>query len=283
MKGIVLITGASGFLGDHLCRHFTQQGWEVRPLVRKPETYPGAFRFDLGGSIDESAFNGRIEALIHCAYEMDPKNLKASATINVEGARRLLELSKRHQVRRFVFVSSLAATDEAESFYGRSKLQIERLLDPERDLIIRPGMIIGSGGLFQRIRESIRKYRIVPLFYGGNQQVQTIWIGDLCSAIEKMIIQELSGVFAVAEPDPIPIRDFYQGVASLEGKKCLFISLPGTAALNLLRLSERLGIRLPITSENLLGLRHLQSFDVRRSLENISFKPRRFKESISLL
>jgi uncharacterized protein YbjT (DUF2867 family) len=38
----VLVTGASGFVGSHLCRALDQAGYRVRAMTRQPDRYAGA-------------------------------------------------------------------------------------------------------------------------------------------------------------------------------------------------------------------------------------------------
>jgi dihydroflavonol-4-reductase len=37
MKGTVLLTGGTGFVGSHLAEEMVRAGWRVRALVRKPD------------------------------------------------------------------------------------------------------------------------------------------------------------------------------------------------------------------------------------------------------
>jgi nucleoside-diphosphate-sugar epimerase len=60
----------------------------------------------------------------------------------VEGTKRLLEASRRAGVKTFLFVSSVAAAPDAPNQYARTKDAAEKLLDPARDLVVRPGTIL---------------------------------------------------------------------------------------------------------------------------------------------
>src|SRR6266487_3942886 len=77
-RGVILVTGANGFLGRHCCEAFTAAGFAVRALVRRPEASRdlrsvapgGIFHCDLPAGIDECAFQGEVRAIIHCAHAM---------------------------------------------------------------------------------------------------------------------------------------------------------------------------------------------------------------------
>lgn len=284
----VLISGATGFLGRALCQYFDAKGYQVSALVRdfnKAESLReyakgGIYRCALPDDIDVTAFEGELEALIHCAYANQAKDRVEAEAINIRGSEELLRLARAHDIQRFVFISSLSAHEKAESFYGQSKLSIERLLDPQRDLIIQPGLIMGQGGLFKRMQNSLKRLPVVPLFYGGRQAFQTICVAELCEAIEHGISKDLVGVYKVALNDPIPIRVFYENLAATVGKKCHFVRLPGQMSLRLLRCCETMGLNLPVTSENLLGLKQMQVVETTNDLAQLGIKPMPFAQAV---
>jgi len=184
MKAVV-VTGATGSLGRPLCARLARGGWEVRALVRDPARVPGmrAGRCDLPDVIDESLLPGAF-ALVHCAYATRETDQERARRVNEDGMRRLLEASRRAGIPRFVFISSVVAHPEAPNYYGRSKASLERLLDPQRDLVVRPGTIIAREGqsIFQQMRDAAERTHVLPVFGGGKQPLQTVHIDDVCEA-----------------------------------------------------------------------------------------------------
>lgn len=282
-NGVVLVTGAGGFLGRYLCKFLADRGHTVRALVRnleEPSELPefareGIYKCDLPSSIDRRAFDGDIAAVIHCAFYTGADQKGDDYRTNIEGSEALVKLTRSCTTAPFVFISSLSAHESTESNYGKHKWQVENMLDLQADLIIRPGLIVGDGGLFARMRHSIRRAPFVPLFYGGKQQIQIIRIMDLCRAIQKGINNELRGRYSVAANPPYPISDFYHELARLENKTCRQVLLPGAFSLAILRLFEALGFKLPISSENLLGLKHMRLADTTHDLECLGIAPSR--------
>jgi nucleoside-diphosphate-sugar epimerase len=278
---LILVTGATGFLGSALCRHFDARGYVVRALVRDPgkaqaltpHAKGGVYQCSLPDGIDAGAFEGEIGAVIHCAWTHPVPDRETAQAINIEGSRCLLELSRGAGAHRFVFVSTLSAHEEAESLYGQSKLSFEGMLDHDPDLIVRPGLVVGNGGLFARMRNSLDRLPLVPLFYGGRQQIQFIHVEDLCEAFQSAVEKDLTGKLDVAVNEPIDIRRFYRAVASDLGKECRFVRLPGSASYWLLRLFESARISLPVSSENLLGLKRMRVFDTTSDLAHLGIEP----------
>jgi nucleoside-diphosphate-sugar epimerase len=282
---IVLITGANGFLGEVCCRKFTEAGYVVRALARNPDRARdlaapgGVFRCDLPEGIDEAAFQGRIGAVVHCAYTMAASTPKEARRVNVEGTEAILRLARRAGARRTVFVSSLSAHAEAESVYGRTKLELERLFTTPADTIVKPGTIIGDGGVFARTREMLGRLPVVPLFY-GDRRLQTIWVEDAADGIVEAVRRDLAGTFVLAHAEAAGLRDFYNGIGGLDGRRPRLVPFPGGLALALVSLAEKAGLRLPIHSDNLLGLKHLRYFDPSADLARLGLRPLSFAESL---
>jgi nucleoside-diphosphate-sugar epimerase len=283
----VAVTGAGGFVGRHLCRHFLARGCTVRGLVRDPgraaHLEPGVelFECDLPDRIDAAGFDG-VEVLIHCAYTSRFVSLAEARRVNEDGSARVLAASREAGVKRFVFVSSTSAHPQARSYYGKSKLAVEGRLDPTRDLIIRPGLVLGAdGGLFQRLVASLRRSGVLPLFGGGRQPVQTVHIDDLCVAMERAVERRLTGPYVVAEPRGLPLRELLQLTAQKLGRRAIPVPLPASPVLACLRITEALRIPLPISSENVLGALSLREQPSADDLKAIGIVLRTAEESLN--
>ncbi len=283
----VLISGASGFLGRRLCEHYRRRGAAVRGLVRRPGADPASppgidlFRCDLPDEIDETAFRCS-DVLIHCAYATGDVSRDEARRVNELGTRRLYELARQAGVGRFVFISSTGASPEAESYYGRSKYRLEQEMDPAADLIVRSGLIIGPGpgGLFHHMRQSLARLPVVPIFDGGRQILQTIHVDDLCRAVELAISRHLTGVLAVAEPEGLRMRQFLGKLAAGLGRRCLLVPLPLGVTLKAVRLFEKLRVPLPLSSENLLGLKQMRRVPSAADLGRIGLDVRTAEQSL---
>ncbi|MGZ4033246.1 MAG: NAD-dependent epimerase/dehydratase family protein [Bacteroidia bacterium] len=283
-KPTIIITGANGFIGECLVKHFHDFGWKIKALVHKiPVEKIDNVEYSLYNieeKISEELFSN-VDYLAHCAYLRFEKDHRADE-LNIEGTKELISLCKKNNVK-MLFLSSFSAHPEAESHYGKTKLACEKLFDLSKDIILKTGFVIGKKGLSGEIINRINNSGYFPLVGGGKQPIQTIYINDLCFVIEKTLLENRFGLFNVAEPDAISMKEFYLEIANQLNKKIIFIPIPTLVLLSICKLGELLKIKLPVSSESVLGLKHLIKFDTKADLNKLGLTLKNYKESLKAL
>lgn len=279
----IAITGANGFIGSNLVDFFIHKGWSVSALARQEEgsnKNADFIYFDLTKELDSINFDN-VSYLIHCAY-IRHENHSRSEQLNIRGSKKLFDLCRK-SCTKIIFLSSISALQNAKTHYGKQKFYIEQLLDHNKDVIIRPGLVIGNGGLIKEMKDFIVKWKMVPLIDGGEQPIQSVHIDDLITAIYTCIQKELSGTFSIAEPDAVKYKDFYTSIFTGLGMKPRFIPIPyfilylGTLLLN------TIGIPSPISKESLLNVKNLKKIETNHSLETLGLKVSDYKSSLQSL
>ncbi len=285
----IAITGATGLIGRALCESLSRRGHHIRALARRGDDQLAAlphvkvYQFDLPHHIDDQSLRG-CDAIIHAAYVTRYRSLEQARLINETGTQRLVEAARSAGVPRFIFVSSTSSHRDARSFYGQSKYRIEQSLNPDRDLVIRPGLVLSSaGGLFVRMTSGNKRQWFVPDFQGGRQPMQTIHIDDLCEGFGLAVEGKAVGALTLASPERTTAREFYTAVAERLAWRVRFIPIPVGAALVALRAAEALHIRLPVSSDNLLGLINIRYWDTEPDLRRIGLHVRPLRESLAAL
>lgn len=257
----VLITGASGFVGRHLCELLTGQGYEVRGTIRTAPAEVGPLAWelvgtgDIGGDVDWAPVLEGVDYVVHLAgrvhvmneKEQDP--LTAFRRINVKGTEALMKGAGAHGVKRFVFVSTIkvhgdgtesAPYTSADSLappdpYGQSKLEAEDAVERlGKDFgiettIIRPPLVYGPGvgGNFIRLLGLVA--RGVPLPFGSIDNSRSlVYVGNLCDLIHKCLSNPSAAGkrFLVSDNVDLSTKQLVQGMAAAMSRPSRLLPVP---------------------------------------------------------
>lgn len=128
----IALTGGTGFVGQAVLDVLARAERPARALARSvPERADARIEWVPGSLSDRAALDRLVEdaeAVIHIAgltTSTDPADFEAP---NVTGTLELVEAAKAAGVKRFVFVSSLAAREPGLSAYGASKARAETIV-----------------------------------------------------------------------------------------------------------------------------------------------------------
>jgi len=153
--------------------------------------------------------------------------------------------------------------------YGRQKLAVEYLFDTKKDISLRPGLIIGNGGIVKQMVTFMRSKHVVPLVGGGRQPLQSIAVDDLVMCIQRALSTSAHGVLTVAHPDVFTYKTFYQTLSRVFSIKTIFIPVPLWLLLTVARLIRIAHLPVGFTEENVLGLKQLRSVDTEHDLATL--------------
>ncbi len=190
----IVVTGASGYLGQHLIELLANKGYQVVALVREPEKLlkkgVEASYYDLKSSakLPAEVFSNAA-AVVHAAVNINDSPL--SEQMEIEAAQRLVEQASRAGVGRLVFISSYVANPDGLSRYARVKWAIEQVFKNVGGTVVRPGVVYGDSaganrGLFALLDRWAKSAPFLPGFVPP-LWVRTIHIHDLCDVILNSI------------------------------------------------------------------------------------------------
>jgi nucleoside-diphosphate-sugar epimerase len=255
----VLVTGANGFIGRHLGRTLEAGGCRTVGVSRNAtqiDGYSKVHRASLGDSLEPLFEQEPFDAVVHCANYAGPGEFQR----NVDGTSLWLEQASEHGVGLQVFLSSVSANAQALSDYGAAKFALEKRFLDANQVVLRLGLVIGAGGMFEKIRKPLGELRFVPLLDNGIPLVYVIGVDSLCLIIRDVVAgnaENLRGrTWQMHQEEPYRLRDVMRTIRRQFGYSCRFIPVPSLPVLWLLTLMERLPlISLPVSSTNVKGLR----------------------------
>jgi nucleoside-diphosphate-sugar epimerase/predicted dehydrogenase len=212
-----LVTGATGFIGEHLVRALISEGHNVRVLARDPKKtgrLPADVDVRLGDITDASSLTELmrdIDVVFHLAAAVSGP-WERHRNITVEGTRRLVRAAAASGVKRFVHVSSLAVYDRARigpdveiteesplwedlnaaGPYARGKIEAERIVRQEAlggtlDFVIaRPGLVYGPGHvIFEHLGKRLGQGLFLPLG-GSGVRLPLVHVGSVADALLRL-------------------------------------------------------------------------------------------------
>jgi nucleoside-diphosphate-sugar epimerase len=257
-KKICAITGSNGYVGGCVKKYFAAHGWEILELTRRPQPNSRAVKFQLGEEIPPSAFEN-ISALVHCAYDFQPLGWGKICEVNIEGSLKLFWAARAAGVKKIIFISSISAYDGCRSLYGNAKLHAEKLALESGALVIRPGLVYGSGlgGMFGKLAAQIRNSPVIPLIGDGSQIQFLVHNEDLCSFIEKFASEQIKippQILTAANEQPWAFKQLLLEIARALEKNPKFIPLPWRLVWFGLKSVELFGLKLNFRSDSLVSL-----------------------------
>ncbi len=129
----IAITGATGFVGKTLLPLLTSAGHQLSVLVRNPsatqfENSIRVVRGDLQSTVALNDLTRNADVVLHIAGVVSGVRRSDFMIANLDGTVALAKAAKANGVRRFVYVSSLAARESVLTAYGESKAAAEQAL-----------------------------------------------------------------------------------------------------------------------------------------------------------
>ncbi len=197
---MILVTGATGYVGGHVVHRLRAAGRKVRCVVR-----PSALDRQLedlralgcevvrASLSDARALLAAVEGVdgaIHMAGSIRPAPGETPHQIHVEATGTLVQALRAAPIRKLVLLSSLGVRPKAVTGYHRTKWEAESIVRESgmAYVILRPSLIFGrlvghrDSKLMARLTQRILEESPVPVISGAGQ-IQPIFIGDVAQCL----------------------------------------------------------------------------------------------------
>lgn len=251
----VLVTGANGLVGRALCSVLDQTEHQIVQAVRISTTPWEVPVSDLNGSTDWSAALGQnTDVVVHLAAQV-PEMDSASrfpgdryAEVNTLGTANLARQCAQHEVKRFIFISTIKVLGEGKSepyqdtdlavpadAYAISKWHAEQALwqvaaeTGMEVVMLRPPLIYGPSvkGNFLRLMQAIDKRRPLPLGAIHNQR-SLIYLGNLVDVIRLCLIHPKAAgkAYLVSDGDDVSTPELVRRMAAALERRPFLLPVP---------------------------------------------------------
>lgn len=233
---MILVTGATGFIGRHVLSRLLQSNKQVRVLLMEHEKdflieYPG-LSYVIGDLSNESAVVEAVrgaKTIIHLASKNIDKDETGFDLINVEGTRKLCEAAEDQKLETFIYLSSVGVYGHGshrdsnentklapDTEFSASKAQAEKIVLEYNEkgifngIVLRHRYVYGEGDVHvvPRMIKAARKYKF--LLNKGSAMMSFIKVEDLAEIIHEFAItteKEKNPVYHITDGFPIKYRD----------------------------------------------------------------------------
>ena len=280
---MILVTGATGFVGPKIVHGLRAEGRDVRCLVRKPQR-TGTLRawgceLVQGDVVDSASLMRAADGcatIVHLVSIISGRRSDFQRVM-VQGTWNLVAAAQAAGVRRFVLMSALGVSPETKGLvpYYEAKWEMEQTVQGSglEHVVFRPSFVFGhDGGALPTFIRQVRWSPVTPVVGSGERRLQPIWVDDVAAFFIKAIdlAEATNGLFELGGPEQVTWNELYERIARVLGKRRRRVHVPipvlrvGAAA------AERLP-RPPITRDQLTMIEAGDNVcDVTSALETFS-------------
>ena len=255
-KPIVLVTGASGFVGRHVAPALAREGWSVRRAVRGPKGMDDEVVIEsIGPDTDWTEALEGVDAVVHLAARVHHKHeehaVQLYRNVNITGTLHLARSAASAGVRQFIFVSTVLVHGRSNDgrapfseedvltprgLYGMSKAAAEaglRSLARDSNMtisVIRPPLVYGAGakGNFARLTRAVNLGLPLPFAAIRNHRA-FLAVQNLSSFIGRRLAHPDPAsnfeIFLVADREQVSTPEFIERLAKASGRNPLLFGM----------------------------------------------------------
>ena len=273
---IILVTGASGFVGSRAVPTLIDAGHRVVALVRTPNS--GELVAGRLSGVQRDALETRVgdvtrpdtlapamagvDAVLHLVAI--PRDLHAGRDlrlVNTDGTRHVIEAMGTAGVQRLVHMGAMGVEDDPALHYASSKAKAE-LLVRESSLdwtILKPSLQFGEGdGFFNIIADLVRlSPGVVPVPGRGDARFQPIHVEDVARVVAATFADPttIRSSLELGGPRYWTYREITAEVLRAMGRRRLLLPMPVPLIRLVAGTAERLRIPFPVATDQLRQLR----------------------------
>ena len=239
---MILVTGASGYVGSHIVKKLVAAGKPVRAMVHNPDRAKTEGRLQ-GLDIDwvqgdvtrpetlEKALEG-VTAVIHTVAIAIEKGGRKYEVINYEGTVNMVDAAKKMGVRRFLNMSQMGAKADLPYRFLASKGKAQDYVAASGLdwTAVRPSVIWGPEDEFANTFARLVPLSpvIYPIIGDDNAKFQSIWVDDVAEIFLKILDDDstIGQEYEVGGPEIMTLQEIERRTLKAINKKRIMIPFP---------------------------------------------------------
>lgn len=233
MAGKVLITGASGFIGQRLVKALCTAGEKPRCLLRRSLPLPLGAEAVNGDLLKPETLTpalAGIDTVYYLVHSM-AAGRAGFETRERTAALNFITAASNAGIRRVIYLGGLGETGSGLSEHLRSRLEIGNLLKaaPFATTFLRAAIILGKGGAsFEMIRCLVERLPVMITPRWVNTRCQPIAVDDVIRYLIGCLHDErtVGETFDIGGPEILTYREMMERFAAIKRKRLLIIPVP---------------------------------------------------------
>ena len=233
---MILVTGGTGFVGSAIVKELLRRGEKVAVLGRDADK----IRRRLGTDVEPRPGDVRDPATLPAAMQgvdivinavqfpgSPIENRRKGYTfeeIDLKGTRNQVDAAKAAGVKRFVCISGVGASKDAEKHWFRYKWEAEDYVQRSglEWAILRPAWVFGPEDVsLNRFLGFAKRLPFIPMFGNGKQDMQPVFVDDVARAAADCALKPEAAnlVFEIGGPEVMSMNDVVSTALEVLGKK----------------------------------------------------------------
>jgi uncharacterized protein YbjT (DUF2867 family) len=236
LKPLILIAGATGYVGGELLKELLAAGYPLRCLARRPEVLRAKRLAGLsvvaGDVLDASSLRAAMSGVDTAYYLVHSMGSTESfEEQDRAAAQNFANAAREAGVRRIIYLGGLGQSAEKLSAHLRSRHEVGEILKSTDVPVVefRASVVIGCGSLsFEMIRALVERLPVMIAPRWVSVAAQPIAISDLIAYLLAALDLPLDGnkIFEIGGSDQVSYGGLMKEYASQRGLKRLVISVP---------------------------------------------------------
>ncbi|MGZ4289177.1 MAG: complex I NDUFA9 subunit family protein [Gaiellaceae bacterium] len=263
---MILVTGATGFIGTRVVHELRARDRQVRALVHSPARAGSLANWDVelatGDVTDPASLRAAADGcdeIVHLVSILTGSKADFERVME-QGTRNLVEAAAP---KRLVLMSAIGADNPATAGipYFESKREMERAVRESgfEFVILRPSFVFGDGGALATFLRLARRAPVTPIIGDGTSRIQPVWVDDVARAVaESLERPEAAGkTLELGGPEIVTWNDFWARLKKAAGLRRPSVHVP----FSVMRVQAALLEKLPSPPLTRDQLRMLQAGD----------------------
>ena len=264
---MIVITGATGFVGEEIARQVHAAGHPIRAIVRDPqrahwlaERY-GAELFH-GNVLYAPSIEGAMEGakcVIHLVGIIHEQNENTFERAHTQATQHVVDEAKKSKVKRYVHMSALGTRENARSRYHQTKWAAEEYVRKSglAWTMFRPSFIYGPHDkAINTLAQLVRRLPFVPVLGDGQTKIQPISVETVAKAFVAAVHNDdsIGKTYDLCGPDAFTWNELYDKLQRILGTQKRKLHLPLPVARVQAAFFEKILTNPPFTRDQLLML-----------------------------